>query len=242
MDDIILPDSAFKYIILQRTEYVNLQKNMLVRLITNFLPFINYNRIVSFIATFKRKAILFHFNQDMQREYITIRDQLPKKCSRILDIGCGIAGIDIFLQNHYGKDNISFYLLDKSQLDTGVSYGFRQRGEFYNSLPIAKDAMVINGVSEKNITLLEATDNNDIAIQEPVDIALSFISWGFHYPVSTYLNNVYDLLSDEGILILDVRKGTDGITRLKEKFSNYFVICEKQKYHRVLFRKKRTRD
>lgn len=173
----------------------------------------------------------------MQLEYNVIRDHLPNNCFRILDIGCGIAGIDIFIYNHYSSEKICFFLLDKSQIDTGVHYGFKQHGEFYNSLSLAKKTMVLNGIPGSNINLLEATENGYIAIKEPVDLVLSLISWGFHYPVSTYLDNVYEILSDKGVLILDVRKGTDGIQKLENKFGNHYVICDRQKYQRVICRR-----
>ena len=214
MNDIILPSSAFKYIILQRTDYVNLQRNKLTRLITKLVPWIRYDKIVSFIAAIYRRKILIEFNSDIQGDYKVIRDHLPVKCSKILDVGCGIAGIDIFLYNHYSLNNISFYLLDQSKVDKTINYGFGQHGEFYNSLLVARETMIINGVPEVNINLLEANESNEIPMQESANLVLSLISWGFHYPVSTYLNNVYKILCDKGILIIDIRKGTDGIRYL----------------------------
>lgn len=43
----------------------------------------------------------------------------------------------------------------------------------------------------------------------PLDLVISLVSWGFHFPVSTYLDQVHDLLREGGRLILDLRKRKD---------------------------------
>jgi hypothetical protein len=38
---------------------------------------------------------------------------------------------------------------------------------------------------------------------------------GIHYPVSTYLGSVARIISNDGVLLVDIRKGTDGLAELK---------------------------
>ena len=71
---------------------------------------------------------------DMETEYSSIQNFSPKECSSILDIGCGVAGIDIFLNQHYLHQKVDFFLLDKTQIYRNVYCMFEENGVFYNSL------------------------------------------------------------------------------------------------------------
>ncbi len=112
MENISLPKKSIKYILFQRTEY--LKDNYLFKFLTLLGYFKSFYKLSinlkSFIFSSKIKR---EFSKDMEREYLTIKKYLPKKANSILDIGCGIAGIDIFLSNHY-KKNIDIFLLDKT--------------------------------------------------------------------------------------------------------------------------------
>jgi SAM-dependent methyltransferase len=190
----------------------------------------------------KAKALLFsnrikiEFWEDMEREYITMRNILPQKATSILDIGSGIAGINAFINKHY-NNKIDIYLLDKTQTDERVYYYYHERGSVYNSLTLAKELLKQNGVDESRIHTQEATDDNQILIDTTFDIVVSLISWGFHYPVTTYLDVVYQKLKPKGVLIIDIRKETGGEKELKGKFGNATVIFETSKYWRVLAKK-----
>jgi hypothetical protein len=95
-----------------------------------------------------------------------------------------------------------------------------------------------NGIARERIHLLEATGNGDIQIAGSVDLIISLLSWGFHYPAATYLSQVYHLLSDDGVVVLDVRKGTGGVEALREAFVRTDVIRSTAKYDRVAARKR----
>lgn len=234
---LVIPDSAIPFILFQRTAYQSFPRNRLLRLIRKVVPFLTYERMVRLEASMCRERVKPLHHADMRDEYLSIREHLPTSCSNILDIGCGVAGIDAFIHRHYGGECVHFFLLDKSKTEKKVYYEFERRGAFYNSLSVARDLLVLNGVAEGNVTLLEATDANDIRIEREIDLAISLISWGFHYPVSTYLSQVCDVLSENGVLILDVRKNTDGIALLNERFSNVATISARPSYDRILCRR-----
>jgi protein-L-isoaspartate O-methyltransferase len=69
------------------------------------------------------------------------------------------------------------------------------------------------------------------------DVIISLISWGFHYPVSTYLDVVYDNMAENGILILDVRKNQNQEVLLTSKFETVKVIHDIGKAQRFLVKK-----
>ena len=238
-----VPDTALKYILFQRTGYLLFTNRAFFRAARKILPFLSYEKMINLEARLSRERIKARYVADMDQEYQSMKAYLPPVCSRVLDIGCGVAGIDVFLRQHYQAQNqdqaqvLQFFLLDKSQLETRVFYGFQSHAAFYNSLCVAKNVLVVNGIPDDNILTLEAADDNTIAIQDRIDLVISLISWGFHYPVQTYVQAVYQLLSEQGRLILDVRKKTDGLAILKDWFSVCDVIAEEKKYVRVLCRK-----
>jgi len=80
-------------------------------------------------------------------------------------------------------------------------------------LPASADSVldIGCGVAESNIHLVETTKDNLVNIRCGIDVVISLISWGFHYPVETCLDRVHEMLNPGGRLILDVRKQTGGV-------------------------------
>ena len=142
--------------------------------------------------------------------------------------------MDVLISSHY-DNKIEVCLLDKSSIDRDLHYGFEKRGSFYNSLSLAKKVLVDNGVLEKNIFLQEATNDNAINFNKKFDLIISTISWGFHYPVEIYLDEVFSELNVDGILIIDVRKESNGRELLQDKFGNGKIIKEFTKHDRLKF-------
>ncbi len=228
-----IPDAATKYILFQRTAYLTLPNNPLVKALRKVVPSISFSHLVQFEAKTRGAKVKNLYLHDMEMEFRSLKQHLPARCDRILDIGCGIAGIDIFLHQHFRDAGVEFYLLDRSQIEENVFYMYRDRAAFYNSLELAKEVLVNNRVPEERIHLLEANDKNEINTDQPMDLIFSLISWGFHYPVETYLDRAYELCSDQGAVILDVRKDTNGIDLLSRKFARTRTILESDKFVRV---------
>jgi SAM-dependent methyltransferase len=214
-----IPNHALIYILYQRTKYQVLKQSLPIRLLQRSGIPIPYKTLVGIESRFRKQAIKELFSQDMYREYELLRGALPERPLRILDIGCGVACIDVFLFRHYLKSkNLSFWLLDRSEVSTRLFYYFQDRTAFYNSLEIARELLRANGVVDEQINTLSADDNFGIPIAGPVDLVISLISWGYHYPVKTYLESVVSVMHDESTLILDIRPGTDGVKTLKSAF------------------------
>ncbi len=218
----VLPDSAAPYILFQRTAYAKIAHPLPAKILHTFFPSLSYETLVSVEAVLRNRAIKASYLDDMEGEFLSIRDVLPASCSAILDVGCGLAGIDLFLNDFYREKGMepTFYLLDKTHLEERVYYRYKPQGAFYNSLSLAREILLANGVFAHQIEVREATEKNEIAIDTELDLVLSLISWGFHYPVRTYLDRVYELLRKGGVLLLDIRKGTEGLYHILKKFSS----------------------
>lgn len=238
-DNLAVPDAAIPYILFQRTAYLRFPVAPVYRFLNRTLPFQTplYNVIVAIESRLRKRRIKALYAEDMRREYGTFRHCLPECCAAVLDIGCGVAGIDVLIQGHYPSRDLRFYLLDKSQVEKNVFYLFNTRGAFYNSLDVAGALLTDNGIAPDCVRLVEANQRNEINVESQVDLVLSLLSWGFHYPVATYLDRARELLSDGGVLILDVRRATDGLAELRRAFRQVEIVQAADKFDRVVARK-----
>jgi SAM-dependent methyltransferase len=227
--DLVVPDCAVKYILLQRTE--------LQRYFRTFkkIRFLYYTYFIPLEAYLMRQQIKEKFALKLLEEYQIMKPYLPTQASRIVDIGSGIAGIDVFLYHHYRHSipKLDLFLLDQTETNKNIYYGFHQQASYYNSLEVAKLMLMSNKVNEENIHLISVNSYYEIECSS-ADLIISLISWGYHYPVSTYLEQVYQWLKPGGRLILDVRKGSDGENELKQKFPENHLIMQDKKRRRIL--------
>jgi len=225
-----VPDGAVRYILYQRTAYQRVARWICPDLLGRAFPRPRHWAI-RLESRLRRSAVKSRYGEEMQREFHALRPHLPSTCRGVLDIGCGVAGIDALVSRFYEHEP-ELYLLDRTVIERSVFYMFREHGAFYNSLEVARDVLVANGVDNSRIHLLEA--GRDRPLAQSVDLALSLISWGFHYPVSTYLDAVWSALRPGGKVLLDIRAGTDGLAQLAERFSSIEVIMTTRKQSRVI--------
>ena len=162
-------------------------------------------------------------NLMIEKDFNMIEEYLPTHCDRSLDIGCGLGLINILLYKKYKSTNI--YLLDKTELNVEEISGIHKNYKFYNSMQAAKETITLNGIEENKLNLYETTDYKDL-FNIKFDVIFSLLSCGWHYPVSTYIDLLSNSLSDDGVLILDLRHNTDQLDILTSHF-----ILEKQIYN-----------
>lgn len=234
-DELVIPDEAVKYILFQRTKFLKFNRTFVYRVLDQLFPRF-HNWAVGMESKFGKDRVKSLYAAEMKNEFQTLVDALPKQCSALLDIGCGIAGVDAFLYQHYSQKNDvgpQVYLLDKSEIEDKVYYQFNDRTAFYNSLDLAQATLTGSGVPADSVHPKFATDDNQIDIDQPLDLILSLRSWGYHYPVETYLDKAYDRLANGGVLILDLSRGNTGFDVLKAKFGNARIIQTGESHDRV---------
>ncbi len=153
---------------------------------------------------------------------------------RIADIGCGYAIWDLFASRDTGAD----LLLIDIEENEHRHFGFAEQGAAYTSLAAAGDFLKRNGVAADKITLLNPRAA-DLAAAGPVDLAVSFISCGFHYPVDAYLDFFRDQVSPEGAVLIDLRRGTaqEQLAKLSDIGRVADEISSHPKARRILLRK-----
>ncbi len=205
-----LPQEARELALYQRTGLLPKNNVPIIKKILKRLRLIDrnkeYKNFVSNTAKKEANNIDKKYFSEIRIKANIILKHIPIGTSSILDIGCGIAGLDLIFNEYLNLSKI--YLLDKTKIDESIWYGFKETAAFYNSLELAKDTLVQNNVDKNIIELIDAPSNGVIPLQkESIDLVVSTISWGFHYPISFYLKSVFNLLNKNGLVILDLRLG-----------------------------------
>lgn len=230
---LVLPKDSVKYVLFQRTQYLLFRRSSFFQKLKVLLPtrvgyalesFFSYQHLpVALEALFTRRTVAQLFGDELSAEYEQMKNYLPITAVSIFDIGSGIGGIDLFLAKHYAPVWPTVHLLDRTEMPSKVYYHFKEKACYYNSLPDAKKFLIQNGVPGNNVVLHEVPAEAAVAFPKDLDLVVSLISWGFHYPVATYLSSVYDALRVGGILIIDIRKntaGVDGTAEIRAKFGS----------------------
>ncbi len=152
---------------------------------------------------------------------------------RVADIGCGYAFFDLFLSREF---NAELVLIDLETNDRR-HFGFRKAGAAYSSLKTAQDFLVTNGIPAENITTLnpKTTAPETVSL---VDLVVSFLSCGFHYPVDSYLPFLDHALVPGGSAIFDLRaKTADAQIDALARFGDVTDLEAPPKARRVLLQK-----
>jgi ubiquinone/menaquinone biosynthesis C-methylase UbiE len=182
-----------------------------------------------------KKATPEQIEADFRKDFDTYKDFLPENLGTVVDIGSGIGVQNILLREKFPDSYIQ--MIDKTREENEIWYGFKEKGAFYNSMTAAERLMKANDCA-KNMNFQEVTPNNQICMKDnSVDLVTSFISWGFHYPVETYLDEVIRVMKPGASLIIDVRHNTDGHVKLSSVFESVRVIAGYKKYYRYLCKK-----
>lgn len=120
--------------------------------------------------------------------------------SSIADIGCGYALFDLFVARKYDTKTT---LIDLESNDR-KHFGFQAEGAAYSNLGIAVKFLINNKIKSENIINMNP-EKSDISALKPVDLAVSFLACGFHFPVNSYLKFFDENVKPEGHIILDLR-------------------------------------
>jgi len=176
------------------------------------------------------------FYKSVEIDYNEIKSSL-NDYKVALDIGCGVGGIDYFLGKR--NPNAKLLLLDKTEVEDRIYYGYERKGCFYNNLKITSEFLSLNEVTNDSRFIDIGSEEFP---NEKVDLVISLISWGFHYPINTYLDKLDKILSEDGIIIVDLRKISyeEGLNEFKKLGYIPEILVERQKYYRVKFTKSKS--
>ena len=154
---------------------------------------------------FKEWSDPFYISQK-QHNFKILDTYLTKPPVKMLDIGCGPAFESYYFYKKYGTE---LYLIDGDVNDNKTEkmrlskwHSSSETFSFYNTLDSLRQHFDRNGI--KNYKLI---DSNNINIQEDVkfDLITSWLSCGFHYPLSTYKDLMIKHSHPETKIIVNLR-------------------------------------
>lgn len=178
----------------------------------------------------RRAAAFIH------QEFEELRPTLDQlSLGRVADIGCGYAMFDLFLARTYGSH---ITLIDIEQNDER-HFGYRETGAAYTSLERAREFLEANGVAPDMITTCNP-EKDDLDKIGDLDLAASFVSCGYHYPVATYAAFFDRAVKPGGAVLLDIRRRArkaqrETLNALGE--AEFLGETSRGTAHRMLYRK-----
>ncbi|MCO8146274.1 class I SAM-dependent methyltransferase [Rhodovulum tesquicola] len=170
------------------------------------------------------------------REFAALRPHLdPVAPGRIADIGCGYAFFDLFAARAYGAE---LTLIDL-EANAHRHFGFETEGAAYSDLGRARAFLIANGVDSGRIRTLNPARADPLTLPQ-VELAVSFLACGFHFPVDAYIAFFRDRVAPGGRILLDLRmRNFKPQARLLETLGTLCVIRESRKSARVLIERSR---
>lgn len=236
-----LPAKCIRLLVIQRSDYRSIFSwGLFRRLFGGKRAEHLHYRWTSNIERFFKARIERLYTNDLEKTYSSFAALISKSPSKILDIGAGMGGINVLTYKNSRNPKPEIWLLDKSGETPFCNAGFHQNAEdfsYYNSFDLAIDCLVLNGVPKEKIKTVDIL-SSPFPQKARFDLIYSFLSLGFHYSVSVYLDQTYNALSEGGTLIIDVRRGTEGEDFLRAKFlKEPMLIYEEEKFVRYAVRK-----
>jgi hypothetical protein len=152
---------------------------------------------------------------------------------KVVSIGPGNGLLELFLLKRDRTQSI--LLVDIEYTDTH-HHGYNTLGAGYASLLETKKFLMLNGISERTISL--CNPRREPLPQFPFSFLLSTLSMGFHYPCDEYVEFIKRNVLPKGVLIFDKRVGVPnvGLEALKNDFDEA-SISSSGKSVRVLLTK-----
>lgn len=139
---------------------------------------------------------------DSYFEYIqfasrTARALLPKSANHIVDIGGGLSGASMLLALATGA---TLHIVDGDESDGIPEHKCQDKP--FNSFAVTERFLNANGLPSDRIRFHHLTVD---ALPNPVDMIVSFASWGFHFPLDRYLPAIHHLPIG-GAMVIDLRE------------------------------------
>ena len=217
-----LNSKSRKLLLLQRNELLSKNQKWLRKKFGRFI-FTNI-----FVNYFQNKNLEKNTENLFIKELNTFKKYLPSSIKNIMDIGCGLGIIDIYLNNFF-QNNPHFFLLDKNRVDNKIKYGFGENYESYNDLNETRKILLNNKFKSNCVHIFDV--EKLIKINEKVDLIISLKSMGYHYPFEKYLDLFRQICSQNTVFIFDINDEYYSEHTIHKYFEHFQIIYEEKSIH-----------
>ncbi|WP_208860380.1 class I SAM-dependent methyltransferase [Pseudovibrio ascidiaceicola] len=162
-------------------------------------------------------AVLRLYRKHIAKAVRVLKDHVPDLAEkgRFLDIGCGLGFGLLVLKELYGVDHC-FVGLDKDGKDKEIQYGFQPDAAIYNDLARTAENLQLNGIASENLSLINL--DHDAFPDDTFDVVVSFLAYGWHFPISAYFETLKQITRKRSIIYLDLRRRADCISMMASEF------------------------
>ncbi len=202
---------------MQRNELLTKTQNLIRKKFGRFL-FTNF-----FINYFQNQDLEKITEELFLKELNTFKNFLPNSVNTIMDIGCGLGIINIYLNKVFEKKPI-FFLLDKNRIDRKIKYGFSLNYESYNDLNETKNILLENEIDITSVYLIDV--EKEFQINKKMDLVISLKSMGYHYPINKYIKLFRNCCTKNTVFIYDIGENQYDENYLKTIFDDVKIIYE----------------
>lgn len=151
-------------------------------------------------------------------EYEGYKNFLPNQPKRIMDLGCGLGRVAIYLNAVLQNPDIHYILADTT-LDNGHrGLWDAPNGEFYNDLALTKSFVQLNGMT--NFETFDVLHEDWDKLRD-IDLIISCCSVGTHVPIERTLSNLLKVASNDCTMIFGIRNWNIFSGDKNEMASNY---------------------
>ena len=148
-------------------------------------------------------------------------DYIARPPRRILDIGCGFAKTSELFQKKYGCE---LYLLESDMSNSPGrrigKWGTVDSFQWYLPIERLRQAWDSQGMTYTHVDGATL----DVPADVKFDVIYSWLSCGFHYPVTTYKKFIQDHASEDAVIIMDFRGNLTAHQQATQLSSEYEVI------------------
>lgn len=149
------------------------------------------------------KEDLEEYTKLSEIEYEVIKLYLDPYPKTVLELGCGLGRMSIFLNKKH-PGNTKYYLADRSEFTKQKEmYGWNPK-TWYNDLTQTKEFCELNDLT--NFELIDLSMDGLERLKD-IDLVFSVMSVGFHYPIEDYLGILKKIISKDGLMMFGVRSG-----------------------------------
>ena len=208
-----------KLLLLQRNELLTNRQKWLRK---KFGRFIFTNLLINF---FQDANLETSVEELFIKEIMTFKKFLPNSIKNVMDVGCGLGLINIYI-NRIANSDTQFFLLDKNRIDKKIKYGFSPNYESYNNLNETRKILMSNNIKDDCIKLFDV--DQKILIHNKIDLVISLKSMGYHYPIDNYIDLFRKCCTKDTVFIYDIGENQFDENTLKEIFNDIEIIYEEK--------------
>ncbi len=159
-----------------------------------------------------------------ESEWAVIQEYIGSP-SRVLELGCGLGRMSVYINQMIGG-RTHYILADSNGRPKGIKFGWDPPRAFYNDLGATAEFCELNGL--ENFEIFDLA-HRDIIELLPVDMVMSFLAVGFHFPIEDYIDKLIQITKTGGTMIFGIRKGAYTDQAFAKYFEKVVLIPQDQR-------------